>query len=105
MKVGGLVSDELVVSIIHERIGRRDCERGFILDGFPRTVAQAAQLDAMLASTGEKASFLHLPTASYTFLHLPTRVCDPCESYVVSLEVLVSYCWLLSVTVGYCLFL
>jgi adenylate kinase len=41
MAAGGLVSDELVISIIKERIKDDDCKGGFILDGFPRTVEQA----------------------------------------------------------------
>jgi len=56
MASGGLVSDELVVSIIRERIKEDDCERGFILDGFPRTVEQAKMLDEMLAGSGDKVS-------------------------------------------------
>lgn len=54
MKSGGLVSDELVVNIIKDRIGLADCRKGFILDGFPRTVAQASMLDALLRQTGDK---------------------------------------------------
>jgi adenylate kinase len=52
MDRGELVSDELVVEIISDRIGKSDAKRGFILDGFPRTVAQAGALDALLAGSG-----------------------------------------------------
>ena len=58
MEAGGLVSDELVVSIIRERIKEADCEKGFILDGFPRTVEQAKMLDEMLASSDDQVSLV-----------------------------------------------
>lgn len=50
MKSGGYVPDELVLPMVEERLGQPDCERGFILDGFPRTVGQAEWLDQYLVS-------------------------------------------------------
>jgi adenylate kinase len=50
MEAGGLVPDQIVIKIIAERIAAPDCARGFILDGFPRTLKQAAALDSLLAS-------------------------------------------------------
>jgi adenylate kinase len=49
MDRGELVSDDVMIAIVRERIDRADCIPGFILDGFPRTVAQAAALDAIMA--------------------------------------------------------
>src|ERR1700753_2029091 len=54
MERGDLVSDELVNDMVAERLQQPDCERGFILDGFPRTVAQAEWLDRELESKGDQ---------------------------------------------------
>jgi adenylate kinase len=54
MESGGLVPDEVVVGIISDRISQPDAKDGFILDGFPRTVKQAEELEAMLAAKGLK---------------------------------------------------
>ena len=49
MESGGLVSDEVVLSIVKERILKNDSKNGFILDGFPRTINQAEKLDLLLS--------------------------------------------------------
>jgi adenylate kinase len=54
MERGDLVPDDVVVRIVEDRIGQDDARNGFILDGFPRTVAQAEAFDAMLARHGLK---------------------------------------------------
>ena len=54
MDRGELVSDVIVIGILEERIAQADCKPGFILDGFPRTLAQAAALDKLLAAHGKK---------------------------------------------------
>ncbi len=54
MDAGQLVSDEIVIGIIDERLNQADARKGFILDGFPRTVPQAEALDRLLAEKGMK---------------------------------------------------
>jgi len=56
MEKGELVSDDLIVALVRERIGQRDARGGFILDGFPRTLAQAGALESTLAEKGDALS-------------------------------------------------
>ncbi len=58
LDAGELVPDELVISVMKDRLSEKDCEAGFLLDGFPRTVNQARELDKMLA--GLKRSLTHI---------------------------------------------
>lgn len=58
MDKGELVPDEVTIGIVRERLSKEDCENGFLLDGFPRTVAQAQALDSMLADLGKKIDYV-----------------------------------------------
>lgn len=54
MDQGALVPDEVTIGIVRERLSQKDCEEGFLLDGFPRTVPQAEALDNILEELGKK---------------------------------------------------
>lgn len=58
MESGGLVSDEIVLQLVQERISGIDCKNGFILDGFPRTIHQADCLIKLLADVGKRIDFV-----------------------------------------------
>jgi adenylate kinase len=57
MKAGDLVSDDLIMGIMEERLKQDDCKAGYLLDGFPRTIPQAAALKVLLEKMGEKLDF------------------------------------------------
>ena len=58
MDKGDLVSDDVIMSIIEERIEKQDCKNGFILDGFPRTLNQAKALDSLLDAKNMKIDYI-----------------------------------------------
>lgn len=57
MDAGALVPDELVCDLVVDRISQDDCSKGYILDGFPRTIPQAEELKKALAAKGEKVDY------------------------------------------------
>jgi adenylate kinase len=66
MDAGGLVSDELMIEVVADRLAQSDCRNGFLLDGFPRSIPQAHSLDNMLASRKQRLAAvieLHVPIA------------------------------------------
>ncbi|MGM0877594.1 MAG: adenylate kinase [Bacillota bacterium] len=55
---GELVPDEVTIGIVRERLGKNDCQKGFLLDGFPRTVAQADALEGILADLNKQIDYV-----------------------------------------------
>jgi adenylate kinase len=81
MDKGALVPDDLVVAMVRERIGQKDCAKGFLLDGFPRTAVQAGKLGETLAAAGQKIDMvLNLACAKDTVVArlAGRRVCRQC---------------------------
>lgn len=58
MDNGELVPDEVTIGIVRERLSKEDCQEGFLLDGFPRTVAQAEALEKILADSGKRLDYV-----------------------------------------------
>lgn len=80
---GDLVPDEIVVEIVRERIHRPDCQRGFILDGFPRTKPQARALDEILEADGTPltaALYLQVTEETVVMRLSRRRVCENCQA-------------------------
>ncbi|MBR6420206.1 MAG: adenylate kinase [Oscillospiraceae bacterium] len=77
MESGALVSDEIVIGILKDRIAEPDAANGFILDGFPRTVAQAEALDAMGVQI-DKVLEIYVPNERIIARMSGRRVCEGC---------------------------
>ena len=80
MHAGTLVPDELVNRLVEARIGEPDCERGFILDGYPRTTAQAREMMRLLTNVGAEEVVIHL-VVDYNIIIARMngrRVCPKC---------------------------
>lgn len=83
MERGELVPDEIVVAMVLERLAQSDCHRGAVLDGFPRTVAQAGALDEALSAQGKKVDavlLLHVPDEVVLERLTGRRICRNCQA-------------------------
>lgn len=81
MDAGQLVPDEITIGIVRERLQKPDCTKGFILDGFPRTVEQADALDGILKSLSihlTRAVDISVPSSSLIERAVGRRVCKKC---------------------------
>lgn len=78
---GALVPDEVTIGIVRERLSQEDCIKGFLLDGFPRTVAQASALEEIMKDLGKKIDYvLNINVDSGLLLTRLTgrRICKEC---------------------------
>ena len=77
---GKLVSDDLVIRVVQERTNREDCRRGYVLDGFPRTTAQAAMLEKLAVEQGNKIQAVLVDTPADVLERRATgrRSCPVC---------------------------
>ncbi|WP_028781733.1 adenylate kinase [Thalassobacillus devorans] len=81
MDKGELVPDEVTIGIVRERLSKDDCQKGFLLDGFPRTIAQAEALENLLKDMNESLDYvLHIdvPTDQLVERLTGRRVCPTC---------------------------
>ena len=106
MDQGLLVPDELVVDLVVDRVNQNDCENGYVLDGFPRTIPQAEALDKALTEMGQSIDYainVEVPDenivqrmsgrracvscgATYHIVYAPTKkenICDTCEGELI----------------------
>ena len=80
---GALVGDELMISLVAERLEQPDTAQGFVLDGFPRTIPQAAALDALLADRGGVTVIALVVHADEVVRRLSVRGRDDDEAFVI----------------------
>ncbi len=81
MDEGALVPDEVTIGIVEERLSKDDCQKGFLLDGFPRTLAQAEALDELLAKMNKSIDYvLHVDVDTDELVERLTgrRICPSC---------------------------
>jgi len=78
MKHGDLVSDHVVIRMIKERIEKGDCQQGYILDGFPRTISQALALEKMSPEDAEIVIDIHLDDRAVIDRISARRICSGC---------------------------
>ncbi|GEL78047.1 adenylate kinase [Tenuibacillus multivorans] len=81
MDEGALVPDEVTIGIVKDRLSKPDCEKGFLLDGFPRTVAQAEALESLLEELNTKLDYvLHVDVPEDKLVDRLTgrRICPEC---------------------------
>jgi len=81
MDNGDLVPDEITIGIVQERLQQEDCEQGFLLDGFPRTLAQAEALQVLLSNMNKKVDYaLHVDVPTDQLIKRLTgrRICPKC---------------------------
>ncbi len=81
MDAGKLVTDEIVIGLAKDRMGQPDCEKGFMLDGFPRTVPQAEALDKVLEDMGRKIDHvvsIEVPSSELLGRLTGRRTCKDC---------------------------
>ncbi len=81
MDEGALVPDEVTIGIVKERLSKDDCQKGFLLDGFPRTLAQAEALDELLSSMDRSIDYvLHVDVEKDELIERLTgrRICPEC---------------------------
>jgi len=83
MDRGALVPDEVIIGLIAERLNQADAKRGFVLDGFPRTIAQAEALDRLLTSHGlhlDRVIFFDIAESHLVERLTGRRVCRHCQA-------------------------